>query len=141
MAGLFDTIRQLVAEEKYLVGQHASERLEERGTALRVRGDAQDNDWRAADYPKRSARKNSRHPLRSSASGWQGPVGVARAYPDHDRRERCCGDEEMPSYGIGVKPFTEPSLVGAGIFLALKFPRIAQLPSAAPANFENARLP
>jgi hypothetical protein len=31
MGRLFDTIRQLVAEEKYLVGQHASERLEERG--------------------------------------------------------------------------------------------------------------
>jgi hypothetical protein len=28
---LFDTIRQLVADEKYLVGQHAAERLEERG--------------------------------------------------------------------------------------------------------------
>jgi hypothetical protein len=28
---LFNTIRQLVAEEKYVVGQHASERLEERG--------------------------------------------------------------------------------------------------------------
>ena len=31
MSALFDTIRQLVAEEKYVVGQHASERLEERG--------------------------------------------------------------------------------------------------------------
>lgn len=31
MGQLFQTIRQLVAEEKYLVGQHASERLEERG--------------------------------------------------------------------------------------------------------------
>lgn len=31
MANLFDTIRQLVAEDKYLVGDHASERLEERG--------------------------------------------------------------------------------------------------------------
>lgn len=31
MAALFDTIRQLVSEEKYIVGQHASERLEERG--------------------------------------------------------------------------------------------------------------
>jgi hypothetical protein len=31
MGKLFDTIRQLVAEEKYIVGQHASERLEERG--------------------------------------------------------------------------------------------------------------
>ena len=31
MARLFDTIRQLIAEEKYIVGQHASERLEERG--------------------------------------------------------------------------------------------------------------
>jgi hypothetical protein len=31
MGQLFNTIRQLVAEEKYLVGQHASERLEERG--------------------------------------------------------------------------------------------------------------
>ena len=28
---LLDTIRQLVAEEKYVVGEHASERLEERG--------------------------------------------------------------------------------------------------------------
>ena len=28
---MFDTIRQLVAEEKYLVGQHAAERLEECG--------------------------------------------------------------------------------------------------------------
>jgi hypothetical protein len=31
MGQLFETIRQLVDEEKYLVGQHASERLEERG--------------------------------------------------------------------------------------------------------------
>jgi len=31
MAKLFDTIRQLVNEEKYVVGEHASERLEERG--------------------------------------------------------------------------------------------------------------
>ena len=31
MGKLFDTIRQLVAAEKYVVGQHASERLEERG--------------------------------------------------------------------------------------------------------------
>jgi hypothetical protein len=31
MAQLFDTIRQLVAEEKYVVGQHAAERLDERG--------------------------------------------------------------------------------------------------------------
>ena len=31
MGQLFDAIRQLVAEEKYVVGEHASERLEERG--------------------------------------------------------------------------------------------------------------
>ena len=31
MGQLLDTIRHLVAEEKYVVGQHASERLEERG--------------------------------------------------------------------------------------------------------------
>lgn len=31
MGKLFDTIRQLVADEKYAIGQHASERLEERG--------------------------------------------------------------------------------------------------------------
>lgn len=31
MGQLLDTIRQLVAEEKYVVGEHASERLEERG--------------------------------------------------------------------------------------------------------------
>lgn len=31
MGKLFDTIRELVAEEKYVVGHHASERLEERG--------------------------------------------------------------------------------------------------------------
>ncbi|MBI3866393.1 MAG: DUF4258 domain-containing protein [Planctomycetia bacterium] len=31
MGALFDSIRRLVAEEKYVVGQHASERLEERG--------------------------------------------------------------------------------------------------------------
>jgi hypothetical protein len=30
MGQLFDTIRQLFAEDKYVVGQHASERLEER---------------------------------------------------------------------------------------------------------------
>jgi len=30
MGQLFDTIRQLVTEGKYIVGQHASERLEER---------------------------------------------------------------------------------------------------------------
>lgn len=31
MRQLFDAIRQLVAEEKYVVGEHASERLDERG--------------------------------------------------------------------------------------------------------------
>ena len=31
MRQLFNTIRTLVSEDKYLVGQHASERLEERG--------------------------------------------------------------------------------------------------------------
>ncbi len=31
MGQLFDMVRHLVAEEKYVVGQHASERLEERG--------------------------------------------------------------------------------------------------------------
>lgn len=31
MGQLFNTIRGLVAHEKYIVGQHASERLEERG--------------------------------------------------------------------------------------------------------------
>jgi hypothetical protein len=31
MGQLFSTIKQLVAEEKYVVGDHASERLEERG--------------------------------------------------------------------------------------------------------------
>jgi hypothetical protein len=31
MPKLFDTNRRLVAEEKYVVGEHASERLEERG--------------------------------------------------------------------------------------------------------------
>jgi hypothetical protein len=31
MGQLFDTIRRLVAEERYVVGEHASERLEERG--------------------------------------------------------------------------------------------------------------
>lgn len=31
MGQLFRTIQQLVAEERYVVGEHASERLEERG--------------------------------------------------------------------------------------------------------------
>ena len=31
MGQLFDTIRQLVGEERYVIGEHASERLEERG--------------------------------------------------------------------------------------------------------------
>ena len=31
MAKLFDTIRRLVVEERYVVGEHASERLDERG--------------------------------------------------------------------------------------------------------------
>ena len=31
MAVLFDTIRQLVVSGRYVIGQHASERLEERG--------------------------------------------------------------------------------------------------------------
>jgi hypothetical protein len=31
MGQLFETIRRLVSEERYLVGEHASERLEERG--------------------------------------------------------------------------------------------------------------
>ena len=31
MGKLFETVRQLVAAEKYVIGDHASERLEERG--------------------------------------------------------------------------------------------------------------
>ena len=31
MGQLLDVVRRLVAEEKYIIGQHASERLEERG--------------------------------------------------------------------------------------------------------------
>jgi hypothetical protein len=31
MGQLFETVRRLVAEEKYVIGEHASERLEERG--------------------------------------------------------------------------------------------------------------
>jgi hypothetical protein len=31
MGRLFDAIRQLIAEQKYVVGEHASQRLEERG--------------------------------------------------------------------------------------------------------------
>jgi hypothetical protein len=31
MGQLFETIRQLVAEEKYVIGEHASERLQEHG--------------------------------------------------------------------------------------------------------------
>jgi hypothetical protein len=31
MSNLFETVRQLVARDKYVVGLHASERLEERG--------------------------------------------------------------------------------------------------------------
>jgi hypothetical protein len=31
MGKLFETVRQLVAEQQYVVGEHASERLEERG--------------------------------------------------------------------------------------------------------------
>ena len=31
MAMLFDTIRRLVAEDKYVVGEHAVQRLEDRG--------------------------------------------------------------------------------------------------------------
>ena len=31
MPKLFDTIRRLVEEEKYVIGQHASERMDERG--------------------------------------------------------------------------------------------------------------
>lgn len=31
MGKLFETIKELVAEEKYLAGEYASERIEERG--------------------------------------------------------------------------------------------------------------
>ncbi len=31
MGQLFETVRRLVAEERYVIGEHASERLEERG--------------------------------------------------------------------------------------------------------------
>ena len=31
MGQLFETLRRLVAEEEYVIGEHASERLEERG--------------------------------------------------------------------------------------------------------------
>ncbi len=39
MSLLFDKIRQLVSEEKYVIGLHASERLEERGIM----------EWQAVD--------------------------------------------------------------------------------------------
>jgi hypothetical protein len=39
MGQLFNTIRRLVAEEKYVIGEHASERLEERGIM----------EWQAAE--------------------------------------------------------------------------------------------
>ena len=36
MGQLLDTIRKLVHEEKYVIGQHASERLDERGSAAKL---------------------------------------------------------------------------------------------------------
>ena len=46
MGQLFDVIRQLVTEERYIVGQHASERLEERS----IMGVASDRrEWRMAN--------------------------------------------------------------------------------------------
>ena len=43
MGKLFNTIQELVAAEKYVVGEHASERLEERGMM-----EWQAGVWRAA---------------------------------------------------------------------------------------------
>ena len=46
MGKLFDTIRRLVANEEYLVGEHASERLEERGIVA-WQADGRTGRWRA----------------------------------------------------------------------------------------------
>ena len=40
---LFQKLKILVFEERYVIGQHASERLEERGVLLKERLDAQPN--------------------------------------------------------------------------------------------------
>lgn len=42
MGQLFSTIQQLVVEENYVVGEHASERLEERGIM----------EWQAVEKPR-----------------------------------------------------------------------------------------
>src|ERR1051326_2771372 len=67
-------------------------------------------------------------------------MGITRAHPNHDARECCSRDQEMPSDSSGVKPLAEPRLVSARILLAVEFPRVAQLPGAVPANLENARV-
>jgi hypothetical protein len=52
MAKLFDTIRQLVGENKYAIGQHAAERLEERGIMEWQVIDGMDQGNLIAERPK-----------------------------------------------------------------------------------------
>jgi len=63
MGQLFETIRQLVAEDKYVVGKHASERLEQRGimewqviVGLEG-GELMNEDWEAQPNPKVEVRE------------------------------------------------------------------------------------
>jgi hypothetical protein len=60
MGQLFATIRQLVAVDKYVVGQHASERLEERGIM----------EWQAVaalEDGELIAGRQGRQPIRATA--------------------------------------------------------------------------
>lgn len=52
MGKLFDTVRQCVADEKYIVGEHASERLEERGIMEWQAVAAMDDCKLIAEHPK-----------------------------------------------------------------------------------------
>ncbi len=64
MGQLFDTIQRLVAEEKYVIGDRASERLEERGILEWQAAAAMDDGELIAEKPR--ARPNPAVEVRES---------------------------------------------------------------------------
>ena len=68
MGQLFDIIRQLVADEKYAVGQHASERLEERGIMEWQAVVGLDDGELLVERPRYEAEPSGRSPRKPA--GW-----------------------------------------------------------------------
>ena len=97
MGQLFDTIRQLVADEKYVVGQHATERLEERGIM----------EWQVVTG-SRGRRIDRRTARRDAKSGRRGTSVLARRHrassclvsPASERRREA---RNCPLFSIEVR--------------------------------------